>query len=70
MSNIKLDTKLTTLRPVHAETLQKSHYFFQSAEGKQIIANGWKAAGISEAIRQARNPHIDDLLHPFTNLGL
>ena len=46
--------------------------FFQSAEGKKIIENGWKAAGIDKAITQARDGEaaLASIMDPFKNLKL
>ena len=38
--------------------------------GKSIIANGWKGAGIINCIREARDPHITDILDPFARLEI
>ena len=38
-------------------------------EGKLIIENGWKAAGITEAVRDARAT-VSDIIDPFAALAI
>ena len=43
--------RLQTLKPLHACWLLDFYNFITSAEGKDTILNGWKTAGIYDAIR-------------------
>ena len=38
--------------------------------GKRIIANGWKATGITQAIGDARRNGIEDIINLFSDLTL
>ena len=70
VAEIKIDTKRSTMRPLHAKSLKKVHSFLSSSKGKQIIANGWKASGITDAVRDARSAEVRDLLDPFAALAI
>ena len=58
------------MKPIHANTMKKSYEFFKSPEGKNIIMSGWRAAGMTEALRDARDNSVDSLLDPFADLCL
>ena len=51
---ISVDLKLTTLKPIHFETLKKILSFFDTEEDKKIIISGFRSAGIVQAIKKAR----------------
>ena len=54
---MKVDLKLYTLKPIHAETVSKVNKHLNSDNGKQIILNGFRVAGITEAVKKIReNP--------------
>ena len=57
------------LRPLHARSLCKVHAMFKTDRGKQIILNGWRAAGIVDAVKDARTT-VTDILDPFAELTL
>ena len=42
---------------------------FKTDRGKQIILNGWRAAGIVDAVKDARAT-VTDILDPFAALTL
>ena len=50
------------------KSLCKVFTFFSSPRGKKITANGWRAAGITEAVRDASR--VSDILDPFAGLSL
>ena len=45
--------------------MTKSFELFKNPNGKTIIKNGWKAAGIRKVVDTARNPAANLLLDPF-----
>lgn len=65
VTTIKVDLKLSTLKPKHAETIISIYKYFQTEEGKNIILSGWKAAGITEALQAARNSSTVPSLNPY-----
>lgn len=67
IEDIEVDTKLSTLKPLHATTMRKSYEFFKG-EGKRVIASGWRASGITAAIRDSRRSDVDSILDPFAGL--
>ena len=48
---IKIEFRLTTLKPLHAKWLVEYYKDSTSENGSSVIINGWKAAGISDAIK-------------------
>ena len=69
VADIQLDTRKTVMRPLHARSLCKVYRFFATPRGKMIIANGWRAAGITNAVKDARTT-VSDLLDPFAALSI
>ena len=74
-----VDTKLSTVKPLHAKTMAKAFDFFRSDHGKKIISSGWKAAGIisdilnSDALQRARDDEsqlVRSFLDPFSSLEI
>ena len=64
VTTVEVDLKLSTLKPIHAKLLMSIYEFLQGEKGRKIILNGWKAAGITEAVesaRKGRNPTLDPL---------
>ena len=60
---IKVDLKLSTLKPIHAKTISKLYEHLKSDKGKQVIFNGFRAPGIMEAVKKMReNPNLDLVL--------
>ena len=54
VTTISVDLRLTTLKPIHFETLKKILNFFDTEDGKKIITSGFRSAGIVQAIKKAR----------------
>ena len=49
--------KLSVLKPIHAKTVSKVYGHLKRDKGKQFILNGFRAAGIMEAVKKIReNP--------------
>ena len=51
VEEIKIEFRLTTLKPLHAKWLVEYYNEITSENGSSIIINGWKAAGIYDAIK-------------------
>ena len=66
VATIEVDLKLWTLKPIHTKALIGIYEFLQSDRGKNIILNGWKASGITEALAKARVEGIPSL-DPFVD---
>ena len=49
---IKVDLRLSVLKLLHANVIKEAHQFLESLKGKEVILNGWRAAGITESLRQ------------------
>ena len=63
----RLDTKLSTLKPLHAKSITRSFHYFNS-DGRSIMINGWRAAGITAAVARCRNDNWQAILDPFARL--
>ena len=51
VEEIKLEFRLTTLKPLHAKWLVEYYNEITSENGSSVIINSWKAAGIYDAIK-------------------
>ena len=51
LDDIKVDNRLSVLKPLHAKWLVELYNHMPTDEGKEIVANGWKKAGIFDAIK-------------------
>ena len=57
VTTIKVDLKLSTLKPIHAKTVSKVYEHLKSDKGKQVILNGFRGAGVTEAVKKMQeNP--------------
>ena len=57
VTTIKVDLKLSTLKPIHAKTVSKVYEHLKSDKGKQVILNGFREAGVTEAVKKMQeNP--------------
>jgi len=58
---IDIKLRLSTLKPLHAGWVVDFYNHITSAEGKQVVLNGWKAAGIYDALKlgSSKLPSID-----------
>ena len=52
VTTIKVDLKLSTLKPIHTKTVSKVYRHLKSDKGKQVILNRFRAAGITEAVKK------------------
>ena len=51
---IKVDLKLSTIKPIHAKLMNEIYQHFKQA-GRQTILNGWKPAGVVGTVDNARS---------------
>ena len=57
VSTTKVDLKLSTLKLIHAKTISKVYEHLKSDKDRQAKLNGFRAAGITEAVKKLReNP--------------
>ena len=52
VENIDIKLKISVLKPLHANWINDLCNYFTTPKGKEIIANGWKAAYITEALKK------------------
>ena len=66
LHDIKVDYRLSVLKPLHGKCLVELYNHMSTAEGKEIVANGWKKAGIFDAIKLGSSglPSLD----PFADI--
>ena len=50
LDDIEVKLKLSVLKPLHAGWLIDAYDHLTSETGRKVIANGWKSAGITDAI--------------------
>ena len=66
VTTIKVELRLSVLKPLQAEVMKKAYQFFESLKGKEVILNGWRAARITESLRQTREKNENSVnLNPF-----
>lgn len=51
LEDVDIPLRLSMLKPLHAQWLVELYNEMTSEKGKEIILSGWRAAGISDAIR-------------------
>ena len=74
LEDIDVKLWLSILKPLHAGWVVDFYNFIASAKSKEVILNGWKAAGIFDAIRlgigklPAMDPYHD--IDPLVNESL
>ena len=63
-TTIKVDLKLSNLKPIHAKLMNKIYQHFKQV-GRQTILNGWKSAEVVRAVEGARSGAVAEfnLLH-------
>ena len=57
--NVQFDLRISTLKPLHAKWIVKVYARFQTQKGKDIIMNGFRPAGILEALNYTQFPEQD-----------
>ena len=65
LEQIEIKLHLSKLKPLHAKWLVDLYNYLTSVKGQEIIANGWKSAGITEAISLGPRglPSLDPFAH-------
>ena len=51
LDDIQVDYRLSVLKPLHAKWLIELYNHMSADEGKEIVSNGWKKAGIFGTIK-------------------
>ena len=64
VSTIKVDLKLSTLKPLHVKSTREVYEYLKSDKGRSLIKSGFRAAGITKAVQDAREGIIVPL-DPF-----
>ena len=66
VASIEVDLRLSTLKPRHAKVMMELYEYLQTEAGKKIIKAGWKAAGITDNLENARQSNINPIKdNPF-----
>ena len=63
---IKVDLRLSTLKPLHNEVIKNAYNYLASCRGKEIIRSQWKASGITDGIHETHTQVNAINLNPFT----
>ena len=58
---------MSVLKPLHDNWINNLNNYFKAPEGKKIIANGWKAAYITKALKKGKQGQ--DPLDPFASIN-
>ena len=61
VTTIKIDLNLSTLKPLHLNTLIQIFNYFITSDGESIIKSVFQATGITNAIENARQGNIPSL---------
>ena len=65
VTTIEVDLWLSTLKPEHAKVMRKVYKFLQSEKGCDVIKAGWRAAGITDILKEARGTGCTSM-NPFS----
>ena len=67
LEEIDIKSRLSTLKPLHAVWVVDFYNYITSAEGKEIVINGWKSAGVYIALKHSSKilPNMD----PFHDIN-
>ena len=49
--DVKVNVKLTIIKPLHAKWLSEFYNYINSSDGQEITRNGWLRARITDAIK-------------------
>ena len=55
VTTIEVDLPLSALKPEHAKVMRKVYEFLQSEKDCDVIKAGWRAAGITDVLKEARD---------------
>ena len=66
VTTIKVDFRWSTLKPRHAKAMTDMYQHLKSEKGKEIIKTGWRAASITDILKDAREGNGNTItLKPF-----
>ena len=65
VTTIEVDLRLSTLKPEHAKMMRKVYEFLQSEKGCDVIKAGWRAAGITDVLKEGRDAGCTSM-NPFS----
>ena len=65
VTTIEVDPRLSTLKSEHVRVMRKVYEFLQSEKGCDVIKVGWRAAGITNVLKGARDTGCT-LMNSFT----
>ena len=66
VTSIKVDPRLSTLKPRHAKVMTNMYQNHKSEKGKEISKAGWREAGITDVLKEAWNGNGNTIsLNPF-----
>ena len=60
-----IEVDLSTLKPEHAKVMRKVYEFLQSEKGCDVIKAGWRPAGITDVLKEARDTGCTSM-NPFS----
>ena len=64
LDDIKVKLKLSTLKFLHPLWTLDLYHYLTSNEGRKVVENGWKSAGITDAVSKGVSG-----LEPFCSIG-
>ena len=64
--DVKVDVKLTIMKPLHAKWLSEFYNYINSSNGQEITRNSWLRAGITDAIKMGSSKLLS--LDPFLDI--
>ena len=65
VTKIEVDLWFSSLKPEHAKVIRKMYKFLQSEKGCDVIKAGWRAAGITDVLKEARDTSCTSM-NPFS----
>ena len=65
VTTIEVDLLLSALKPKHAKVMRKVYGFLQSEKGCDVTKAGWRAAGITDVLKEARDTGCTSM-NPFS----
>ena len=65
VTTIEVDLRLSTLNPEHAKVMRKVSRFLQSEKTGAVIKAGWRAAGITDVLKEATDTGCTSM-NPFS----
>ena len=65
VTTIEVDLRLSTFKPKYAKVMRKMYEFLQLEKGCDVIKAGWRAAGITDVLKEARDAGCTSM-NPFS----